>query len=71
MQYSNILAPHAADVIMIVIDPDTANNVDLQDIKVLTKIGETVGETKIVPFMPWFDYIVSLIKTPLTDENFF
>merc|ERR1719189_2911782 len=33
---------------MKVIDPDTAINVDLRDIKVLTKIGETVEETKIV-----------------------
>jgi len=47
-QYSNILAPLAVDAVMKVIDPDTANNVDLRDIKVLTKIGETVEETKIV-----------------------
>jgi len=47
-QYSNILAPLAVDAVMQVIDPDTATNVDLRDIKVLTKIGETVEETKMI-----------------------
>merc|ERR1719384_1660809 len=47
-QYSNILAPLAVDSVMQVIDPDTANNVDLRDIRVLTKIGGTVEDTKIV-----------------------
>ena len=47
-QYSNILAPLAVDSVMRVIDPDTAVNVDLRDIRVLTKIGGTVEDTKIV-----------------------
>merc|ERR1719499_805864 len=47
-QYSNILAPLAGDADMKVIDPETAENVDLRDIKVLTKIGETVEETAMV-----------------------
>lgn len=47
-QYSSILAPLAVDSVLKVIDADTATNVDLRDIKVLTKIGETVEETALV-----------------------
>merc|ERR1719384_2960600 len=46
-QYSGILAPLAVDSVMKVIDSDSATNVDLRDIKVLTKIGGTVEDTKI------------------------
>lgn len=47
-QYSHILAPLAVDSVLKVIDPATATNVDLRDIKVLTKIGETIEETALV-----------------------
>merc|ERR1719362_1928680 len=47
-QYSNVLAPIAVDSVLKVIDPDTATNVDLRDIRVVTKIGETVEETSAV-----------------------
>lgn len=38
-QHSSLLAPIAVDAVLKVIDPLTANNVDLRDIKILTKIG--------------------------------
>jgi len=38
-QYSGILSPIIVDAIMKVIDPATATNVDLHDIKVIQKIG--------------------------------
>lgn len=47
-QYSNVLAPIAVDSVLKVIDPSTATNVDLRDIRVVTKIGETVEETSAV-----------------------
>jgi len=47
-QYSNVLAPLAVDSVLKVIDADTATNVDLRDIKVVTKIGQTVEETDLV-----------------------
>lgn len=47
-QYSDILAPIAVEAVMRVIDPDTAVNVDLRDVKVLTKIGKTVESTELI-----------------------
>jgi len=38
-QYSSILAPLAVDAVMKVIDPVTATNVDLHDIRIIKKIG--------------------------------
>ena len=38
-QYSNILSPLCVDAVMKVIDPATASNVDLRDIKVIKKLG--------------------------------
>merc|ERR1719483_1757051 len=47
-QYSDILAPIAVEAVMRVIDPETAVNVDLRDVKVLTKIGKTVEATELI-----------------------
>ena len=38
-QYSNQLAPLSVDAVLKVIDPATATNVDLRDIKVIKKLG--------------------------------
>ena len=38
-QYSSILSPIAVDAVMKVINPATATNVDLKDIKIVKKIG--------------------------------
>ena len=38
-QYSNILSPLCVDAVMKVIDPVTASNVDLKDIKIIKKLG--------------------------------
>ena len=38
-QYSNQLAPLSVDAVLTVIDPATATNVDLRDIKVIKKLG--------------------------------
>ena len=47
-QYSDTLAPLAVEAVMQIIDPETATNVDLRDIKVLCKLGQTVEETEMV-----------------------
>ena len=38
-QYSSQLAPIAVDAVLKVIDPKTASNVDLHDVKVVRKLG--------------------------------
>lgn len=38
-QYSSMLAPIAVDAVLSVIDPATATNVDLKDIKIVKKLG--------------------------------
>lgn len=45
---SQLLAPLAVDAVMKIIDPKNANNVDLNDIKVVKKLGGTVEETELV-----------------------
>lgn len=47
-QYSNQLAPLSVDAVLKVIDPATATNVDLRDIKVIKKLGGTVEDTELV-----------------------
>ena len=38
-QYSHLLAPISVDAVLKVIDPATATNVDLKDIKIVKKLG--------------------------------
>ena len=47
-QYSSLLAPLAVDSTLKIIDPKTATNVDLNDIRVVKKIGGTIGNTGLV-----------------------
>lgn len=47
-QYSTLLAPIAVDAVMQVIDPVTASNVDLKDIRVVKKVGGTIDDTELV-----------------------
>ena len=47
-QNSEILSPIAVDAVLRVIDPATATNVDLRDIKVITKKGGTIDDTKLI-----------------------
>eukprot|EP01100_Stratorugosa_tubuloviscum_P011221 TRINITY_DN497_c1_g1_i1.p1 TRINITY_DN497_c1_g1~~TRINITY_DN497_c1_g1_i1.p1 ORF type:complete len:537 (-),score=272.46 TRINITY_DN497_c1_g1_i1:128-1738(-) len=47
-QYSNILAPIAVDAILRIIDPATASNVDLRDIRIVNKVGGTLEDTELV-----------------------
>jgi T-complex protein 1 subunit delta len=47
-QYSSLLAPIAVDAVLSVIDPKTATNVNLKDIKVIKKLGGTIDDTELV-----------------------
>ncbi|KAJ3416007.1 T-complex protein 1 subunit delta [Chytridiales sp. JEL 0842] len=47
-QYSNLLSPIAVDAVLRVIDPLTATNVDLKDIRLVTKVGGTIDDTELV-----------------------
>lgn len=47
-QYSSILSPIVVDSVLKVIDPATAKNVDLKDIKVIKKLCGTVEDTELV-----------------------
>ncbi|ANB11288.1 Cct4p [Sugiyamaella lignohabitans] len=48
-QYSSLLAPMAVDAVLKVIDPATATNVDLKDIRLIKKVGGTIDDTELVP----------------------
>jgi len=47
-QYSNILAPLAVEAVLKIVDVKTACNVDLRDIKVISKVGMTIDDTKLI-----------------------
>lgn len=46
-QNADILAPIAVDAVLSVIDPSQAQNVDLNDIRVISKVGGTIDDTQL------------------------
>ncbi|KAJ3339489.1 T-complex protein 1 subunit delta [Gonapodya sp. JEL0774] len=46
-QYSGLLAPIAVDSVIRVIDPATATNVDLKDVRIVQKVGGTIDDTEL------------------------
>eukprot|EP00485_Elphidium_margaritaceum_P005667 CAMPEP_0202686408 /NCGR_PEP_ID=MMETSP1385-20130828/2203_1 /ASSEMBLY_ACC=CAM_ASM_000861 /TAXON_ID=933848 /ORGANISM="Elphidium margaritaceum" /LENGTH=535 /DNA_ID=CAMNT_0049340975 /DNA_START=1836 /DNA_END=3443 /DNA_ORIENTATION=- len=46
-QYSNLLAPLAVDAVMHVID-EKSTNVDLREIRVVTRLGDTIENTELI-----------------------
>ncbi|RKP00442.1 hypothetical protein CXG81DRAFT_13232 [Caulochytrium protostelioides] len=46
-QYSNLLSPIAVDAVLRVVDPAIQNNVDLKDIRLVTKVGGTIDDTEM------------------------
>lgn len=47
-QYSNLLGPICVDSILRVIDKDVDTNVDLRDVRIVTKLGGTIEDTELV-----------------------
>jgi len=68
-QNSALLAPMAVDAVMKVIDPATAENVDLDDIKVLTKPGGTIDDSELVDGMVFTQGCVKTAGGPTTIRN--
>lgn len=46
--HSDVLAPIAVDAVLAVIDPATATNVDLNDVKIVKQVGGTMDDTELV-----------------------
>lgn len=46
--YSSLLSPICVDSVLKVINPETDTNVDLRDIRVVTKLGGTIEDTELV-----------------------
>jgi T-complex protein 1 subunit delta len=68
-QYSNILSPIAVDSVLRVIDPKVATNVDLRDIKIMTKLGGTVEETEMIDGLLFNQKISSSAGGPSRVQN--
>ena len=47
-QYTNLLGPIAVDAVTRVINPAVADNVDLNDIRIVKKVGGTMDDTELV-----------------------
>ena len=47
-QYSNLLGPIAVDAVTRVINPAVAENVDLNDIRIVKKVGGTMEDSELV-----------------------
>lgn len=45
---ADVLAPIAVDAVLGVIDPATATNVDLQDVRIVKQVGGTMDDTELV-----------------------
>ena len=45
---SELLSPMAVDSVLSIIEPSTATNVDLKDIRIIKKLGGTIDDTKLV-----------------------
>lgn len=46
--YAELLSPIAVEAVMKIIDPKTAENVDLKDIRIVKKLGGTIDDTQLV-----------------------
>ena len=47
-QYSNLLGPMAVDAVLKTIDPKTADNVDLKNIRIVKKVGGTIEDSEMI-----------------------
>lgn len=63
-QYSNILSPIVVDAVLKVIDPNTATNVDLKDIKVVKKVGGTVEDTELIDGLVFTQHVAHTAGGP-------
>lgn len=58
-QHSDLLAPMAVDAVLSIIDKENDVNVDLRDICVSKKLGETIDESELIDGLVFVDKKVS------------
>jgi T-complex protein 1 subunit delta len=58
-QHSDLLAPMAVDAVLRIIDKENDTNVDLRDINVSKKLGETIDESELIDGLVFVDKKVS------------
>eukprot|EP01112_Ceratiomyxa_fruticulosa_P005588 TRINITY_DN1628_c0_g1_i2.p1 TRINITY_DN1628_c0_g1~~TRINITY_DN1628_c0_g1_i2.p1 ORF type:complete len:527 (+),score=109.15 TRINITY_DN1628_c0_g1_i2:197-1777(+) len=68
-QYSTIIAPIAVDAVLSVIDPRTATNVNLKDIKVIKKLGGTIDDTELVHGLVFDQHVSHAAGGPSRIQN--
>jgi len=68
-QYSSVLSPIVVNAVMRVIDPKTAINVDLNDIKIIKKLGGTVEDTQLIEGLLFNQHVVHSADGPTRVQN--
>lgn len=68
-QNSNLLAPLAVDAVMSIADPATENNADLNNIKVVQKLGGTVDDTELIQGLVFSQKISKAAGGPMRMQN--
>lgn len=68
-QHSKLLAPVTVDAVLRVIDPETAQNVDLSNIKIVKKLGGTIDNTELVDGLIFTQGAVKNAGGPSKIEN--
>jgi len=68
-QYSDLLAPIAVNAALRVIDPKTATNIDLKDIKVVQSLGGLIDDTELVDGLVFTHKAVHSAGGPSRVEN--
>jgi len=68
-QSADILAPIAVDAVLKIIDPKTANNVDLNDIKLVKKAGGTTDDCELVEGLVLTQKVAKAAGGPRRMEN--
>lgn len=68
-QYSSLLAPIAVDAVMRVINPATAENVDLKNIRIIKKVGGTIDDTELVEGLVLSQSVIKSANGPTRMEK--
>lgn len=68
-QYANVLSPIAVDAVLHVTDPKTSNNVDLNDIRVIKRLGGTIEDTEMVNGVVFTQKVSTSAGGPTRVEN--
>ena len=68
-QNSGLLAPLAVDAVLSIADPATDNNADLNNIKVVQKLGGTVDDTELIQGLVFSQKISKAAGGPTRMQN--